>query len=280
MTPQHTIAGVVEASGIALHSGETVRAVLMPAEANTGIVFSRVGHQEVIPASVSSVVNTQLATTLGKGPVTIQTVEHLMSALWGVGVDNVQIEVEGSELPALDGCAMEWVKLLQGVGLKPQSSYRKFIHIMKPVEVRDGSRWARLEPANGMHLDVTIDFEDVHVGRQRFCLELSSARFVSELAWARTFGFEAHVPAMKKMGLVRGGSLKNALVFGTEGPLNPEGLRAVDEPVRHKMLDALGDLALLGFPIEGRLVAERPGHEIIVDLLRQVQKQSSCWETR
>jgi UDP-3-O-[3-hydroxymyristoyl] N-acetylglucosamine deacetylase len=280
VSQQHTIADAVVACGVALHSGEMVRAVLKPAEHNTGVVFSRTGHPDFITARVSSVVDTQLATTLGDGSVTIRTVEHLLSALRGIGVDNVRVEVDGPELPVLDGCSMEWVKLLHGVGLKQQASPRKVIHILAPIEVRDGSRWARLEPADGMQLDVTIDFEDVHVGRQRLCVDLTPECFVSDLAWARTFGFTKYVPVMQKMGLVQGGSLENALVFGPNGPMNPEGLRAPDEPVRHKVLDAVGDLALLGFPIEGRLVAECPGHGIIVALLREVEKQSGRWEVR
>lgn len=279
MTQQQTIADSVEISGIALHSGEQVHAALFPAKQDTGVVFSRKGHVELIPGCMNSVVNTQLATTLGHGSVTVRTVEHLLAALRGMGVDNIRVEVDGSELPVLDGCAMEWVNLLQGVGLKAQNAPRRVVHILEAIEIRDGPRWARLEPASGMQLDVTIDFDDVHVGRQRLCVELTPECFVSELAWARTFGFAEHVPAMKKMGLVRGGSLDNALVFGPKGPMNPGGLRAKDEPVRHKILDAIGDLALLGFPIEGRLIAERPGHGIIVALLREVEKQSDRWKT-
>jgi UDP-3-O-[3-hydroxymyristoyl] N-acetylglucosamine deacetylase len=277
---QHTIAGVIEASGVALHCGDMVHVRLIPAAQNTGAIFVRKGHQEEISASVSNVVDTRRATTLGRAGVTIGTVEHLLSALRGLGVDNLRIEVDGPELPALDGCAMAWVEHIQRVGLKRQNSPRRVVHVLEPIEIRDGDRWARLEPAAGMQLDVTIDFDDVHVGRQQLCVDLDPSSFVSELAWARTFGFAQHVPEMKRMGLVRGGSLDNALVFDTDGPMNPGGLRAPDEPVRHKILDALGDLALIGSPVEGRLVTERPGHGIIVALLRAVEKQTDSWETR
>jgi UDP-3-O-[3-hydroxymyristoyl] N-acetylglucosamine deacetylase len=166
------------------------------------------------------------------------------------------------------------------VGIEDQLPPQAIFEVCSPVEVRHGERFARLEPAAGCQLDLTIDFDHPAVGRQHLAMAMNPTRFCEEIAWARTFGFERHVPAMQRMGLVQGGSLDNALVFGDQGPLNPGGLRSPDEPVRHKLLDALGDLALLGHPMEGRLVAELPGHGLIVALLKAVMDRPECWQVR
>ena len=275
MRYQRTLAGELDVSGVALHGGGSVRAVLKPAQAGTGVIFERDGQK--IAACVENVVCTQLATTLGKGGTQIRTVEHLLSTLYGLGVDNVMVCVQGDELPILDGCGSAWVSRIQEVGLQEQSELIRPLIMERSVEIRDGDRWARLEPADGTELDITIDFDHPCVGRQNLSLALGPDTFDSELAWARTFGFERLVPAMQRLGLVRGGSLENALVFGEDAPLNEGGLRALDEPVRHKMLDALGDLALLGHPICGRLVAERPGHGIVFQLILAVTSATDSW---
>jgi len=273
--PQRTLENEVEVSGIALHGGGPVRALLQPAAPNAGVTFSCGGV--TIPARVEHVVDTQLATTLGVDGVRVRTVEHLLSTLYGLGLDNVNVVVDGDELPVLDGCGAEWIAHIQTAGMvEQQAPIQRFI-IKKPVEIQDGDRWARLEPAETTTLDITIDFDHPHVGHQHLVLELGPHTFAAELAWARTFGFEHMVPAMQRMGLVRGGSLENALVFGAAGPLNEGGLRAPDEPVRHKVLDALGDLALLGHPVTGRLVAERPGHGIIFQLMQAVMSDTESW---
>ncbi len=278
MTQQTTLSGEVSLSGVALHSGHQVAARLLPAPTDHGIVFSADGVQ--IPAQVDRVVDTQLATTLGCVGTNIRTVEHLLATLMGLGIDNALVEVEGGELPVLDGCAEAWVRAIRGVGICEQGSLKRVLEIQRPVEFADGERWARLEPHPGLSIDVTIDFDHPGVGRQQLALDLSPDCFEAELAWARTFGFERHVPAMRRMGLVRGGSLENALVFGAEGALNPGGLKQADEPVRHKMLDAMGDLALLGSAVRGRLVAQRPGHGLIIGLVRLVLSQLDAWELR
>jgi UDP-3-O-[3-hydroxymyristoyl] N-acetylglucosamine deacetylase len=185
-----------------------------------------------------------------------------------------------SEVPILDGCGADWVAQIQSVGIEDQLPPQTIFEVCSPVEVRHGDRFARLEPAAGCQLDLTIDFDHPSVGRQHLAMAMTPTRFCEEIAWARTFGFERHVPAMQRMGLVQGGSLDNAVVFGDQGPLNPGGLRSPDEPVRHKLLDALGDLALLGHPIEGRLVAEMPGHGLIVSLLKAVMDRPECWQVR
>lgn len=278
MTTQTTLSGVIERSGIALHSGEQVSVRLHPAEPGTGVVF--VVDGVAVSAAVAHVVDTQLATTLARDDVRVRMVEHLLAACVGVGLDNVRVEVEGDEVPVLDGCAAAWVESITEVGLSAQSEPRRAAVVLRPFEIVDGSRRARLLPADETVLDVSIDFEHAHVGRQQLELTLTPGAFARELAWARTFGFERHVPAMRRMGLVRGGSLDNALVFGEDGVLNTGGLRATDEPVRHKMLDALGDLALLGAPLKGRLEAERPGHGLIVGLLRAALDAGDVMEFR
>lgn len=266
MTAQATLAGVIERDGVALHSGEHVSVRLVPADPGAGIAFSIDG--EVIPAVLSHVVDTQLATTLGAAGARVRTVEHLLAACMGMGIDNLLVEVTGGEIPVLDGCAKAWVDAIESTGLMEQDALKRLAIIRRPLEIKDGPRWARLLPADETELDVRIDFDHPAVGCQHLSLALTPGTFAAELSWARTFGFERHVPAMRRMGLVRGGCLDNALVFGEDGPLNPGGLKAPDEPVRHKMLDALGDLALLGASLQGRLEAERPGHGVIVSLLR------------
>jgi len=275
MSAQTTLCDAFHRSGIALHGGHQVAVEIMPAPENHGLVF--VVNGQTIPAHVERVVDTQLATTLGNGQVSVRTVEHLLATLVGMGIDNARIEVEGGELPALDGCGEAWVQSINGVGIRQQDSPKRMVKILRPVEVSDGERWARLEPCSQLALDVTIDFDHPSVGRQHLCLDIEPGSFETELAWARTFGFERHVPAMKRMGLVRGGTLDNALVFGEDGPLNPIGLKRSDEPVRHKMLDVLGDLALLGSAVQGRMVTERPGHGLIVRLIQEVVAQPDSW---
>lgn len=276
MTLQTTLSGSLTAEGIALHTGEFTKATLLPGQPNSGFVFVRSGVE--IPATVAHVLDTQFATTVGLEGASVRTIEHLLASFRGLGLDNVRVEVEGGEIPVLDGCGAEWVTQIRSVGITTQQAPQSVFRIVAPVEVRHGQRFARLEPAEGCELDVTIDFEHTSVGRQQLAVALSPNRFCEEIAWARTFGFEQDVPTMRRMGLVQGGSLENALVFGEQGPLNPGGLRRPDEPVRHKVLDALGDLALLGHRLEGRLVAEMPGHGLIVSLLKATLDRPECWE--
>jgi len=273
---QRTIQAPIAVSGVSLHGGAMVGAKLEPMDEDSGVVFDVDGV--MIPAHVSHVVDTQLATTLGMDGARVRTVEHLLSTLLGMGIDNLCVKVQGDELPVLDGCASEWMTQIQSVGVVEQSQKLRQLHVVKPIEVGHGKRWARLEPGDGMAMDVTIEFDHPCVGRQQLSVDVNPRVFESELAWARTFGFERLVPAMQRMGLVRGGTLGNALVFGDAGPLNEGGLRAPDEPVRHKALDALGDMALLGHPFVGRLVAERPGHGIVFELVQATLNQSDAYE--
>jgi len=276
MKPQCTISAPFEMKGVGLHSGDLVRATLCPAPVDSGVRFEVDGVE--IPATVSHVVDTQLATTLGRAGARVRTVEHLLSAVYGLGIDNLRINVEGAEIPVLDGCGSRWSESLRASGIRSQGVPARTLRILRSVEVQHGDRTARLEPDSGFSMDVMIDFDHPSVGQQRLGVRMAPGVFDAELAWARTFGFERLVPAMKRMGLVRGGSLENALVFGEDGPLNEGGVRAPDEPVRHKALDAMGDLALLGHPLEGRLVAERPGHGLIVALVQAVLSSPDSWE--
>ena len=262
--------------GVALHSGERVVAHLQPAPPNFGVQFQVNGI--AIPARSTHVIDTQLATTLGQKGARIRMVEHLLATLYGLNIDNVLVVMEGAELPVLDGCAAAWCAFVSHAEVEEQEAPVQRFVVQRTVEVKEGKRWARIEPADSPELDVTIDFDHPSVGRQHFALGLDPENFVSELSWARTFGFERLVPAMQRMGLVRGGSLDNALVFGDEGPLNKGGLRASDEPVRHKMLDALGDLALIGHPVSGRLTTERPGHGITFQLVQALLSQEDSWK--
>jgi UDP-3-O-[3-hydroxymyristoyl] N-acetylglucosamine deacetylase len=273
MMHQHTIMRRVEIGGIGLHTGAEVRARLCPADPGSGVRFRPMGGAGLgLPAHSGHVRNTQLATTLGEGDFSVSTVEHLLATLLGLGIDNLLVEVEGPELPVLDGSGRPWMALLDTAGRQAQASPRRLLRVEKVVEVRQRNRKgpdrvARLLPAKGLSLWARIDFDHPDVGGQEFGLEISPDSFASELGWARTFGFLADVEALHRMGLARGGSLDNAVVFGPDGVMNPEGLRDPTEPVRHKLLDILGDLALVGSRIEGRCEAELPGHGLTHELV-------------
>lgn len=275
---QTTLQRAVSLSGEGLHFGMQTRVELRPAAVDTGYVFVRADCPGGIRVAQESVVQTTLATTLGNGDWSVATVEHLLAALRGSMLDNVEIAVDGDEVPALDGSARPWVALLAEAGVQEQDAKRRFLAIRKPVEIRDGNRWARILPADRLEIWARIDFRHPDVGEQELEIPLENGEFVHELCWARTFGFLSEVEAMRQMGLAQGGGLHNAIVYGPDGPLNPEGLRAADELVRHKLLDMLGDLALLGYPVLGRLEAERPGHALTVALLRALHERPDAWE--
>ena len=273
MTTQTTLSGVIERSGIALHSGEQTPFDCIT-EPGTGVVF--VVDGVAVSAAVAHVVDTQLATTLAH-----DVRVHGRASAHGVcGRRPRQREVGGGEeVPVLDGCAAAWVESITDTGLSSQSDPRRAAVVLRPFEIVDGPRRAQLLPADETVLDISIDFEHA-MSVVSSSAHAHTGYLRAGVAWARTFGFERHVPAMRRMGLVRGGSLDNALVFSEDGVLNTGGLRATDEPVRHKMLDALGDLALLGAPLKGRLEAERPGHGLIVGLLRAALDAGDVMEFR
>ena len=270
---QQTLKSAVTFQGVGLHTGKAVRMVLRPASADYGIWFRRtdLAGDTLIPARWDSVEPTSLCTFLTNGRgASVQTVEHLMAALAGLGVHNALIEIDGPEVPILDGSAMPFVQRILGRGLVEQAMPVRAFRVLKTVEVRDGDAVARLEPADMLEIDFAIDFSEAAIGYQSRRMTMSNGSFVRELSDSRTFCRAADVDAMRARGLGLGGTLDNALVFDGDRILTPGGLRHADEPVRHKMLDALGDLSLAGGPIQGRYTGIRAGHALTNRLLRKL----------
>jgi UDP-3-O-[3-hydroxymyristoyl] N-acetylglucosamine deacetylase len=267
---QRTIAEKISCTGIGLHGGAPVQLTLHPARLDSGIVFVRNdGARTVeIPARADQVSSTQFATTLGKGPLSVGTVEHLLAAIYGLGIDNIRIELDGPEVPVMDGSAASFVFLIRAAGIFEQRAPRRVLRVRRPVEVHDGERVARVEPGRGFRISYAIDFQHPAIGRQSLPgFELREGSFERELCRARTFGFLHEVQALWRAGLGRGGSLDNTVVLDDRRVLNPEGLRMPDEFVRHKALDLLGDFALLGMPLEGHVHVLRGGHALHQKLL-------------
>jgi UDP-3-O-[3-hydroxymyristoyl] N-acetylglucosamine deacetylase len=261
---QRTVAERISISGVGLHSGQPVTLTLVPAPANSGVVFVRTdlpGRPEV-PARPEFVVDTALATSLGRGAARVGTVEHLLAALVGMGIDNVRAELDGPEVPIMDGSSAPFCFLIRSVGTVSQSRPKNFLVIKRPVEVREGDKFARLVPAARFSVSCTIDFRHPLITDQTFRMDFSDRTFDREIAKARTFGFLRDVEKLKSIGLARGGSLDNAIVVDDFNILNPDGLRFPDEFVRHKILDAVGDLSLLGMPVVGHLEAYKSGHAL------------------
>jgi UDP-3-O-[3-hydroxymyristoyl] N-acetylglucosamine deacetylase len=278
---QHSLAGSVSCEGIGLHTGQVVRLCLKPAGIDHGIVFVRTDVNKfirTIPALISKVTTTQLGTNIANSAGTaVGTIEHIMAALFGLGIDNAIIELDGPEVPILDGSSQPFSAMIQSVGTRAQGAPRRSLEILKAVEVRHGNKLARLEPFDGFQLDVTVDFESRAIGRQRLVFDCTPESFADDLGAARTFGFADQVDALQANGLALGGSLENAIVIDGDEIVNQGGLRFEDEFVRHKALDAVGDLALAGAPIKGRYVAERSGHELNAALVRALLADTSAW---
>jgi UDP-3-O-[3-hydroxymyristoyl] N-acetylglucosamine deacetylase len=271
-------------AGIGVHSGAHVRMALTPAAADTGIVFVRSdvrGVDNAILAHADFVSDTRNCTTIcNAAGVEVATVEHLLSACAGLGIDNLHVELDGAELPILDGSSAPFVQILLNAGLKTQRTPRRVLRVLEPVEVRMGAKSAALLPSEGfegLDLDVTIRFSDPAIGVQRRRVALTKDTFLSEIAHARTFGFMADVDAMRAAGLGRGASMDNTLVVDAGRVVNPEGLRFEDEFVRHKMLDAIGDLAMAGAAICGRFVADQPGHALNARLVQALLETPEAW---
>jgi UDP-3-O-[3-hydroxymyristoyl] N-acetylglucosamine deacetylase len=267
---QHTIRKPVGIEGVGLHSGKVARITLAPAPADAGIVFRVRSTGERIPARAESVVNSHYATTVGVNGTRIQTVEHLMAAVSGLGIDNLDIEVDGPEIPALDGSAKPFVALLAFAGRVQQSARIRPLTLPCPLRVGDGGRWIHIVPAERLRITYTLDNDHPAIGTQVLSWTPSERSFVEEFAPARTYGFLKDLGLMRKNGLARGGSLDNAIVLGNRGALN--GLRYRDEFVRHKMLDLVGDLALLGRPIRAHVIARNGGHALNIELVLAVQR--------
>lgn len=283
MHRQQTIAEKVSCTGIGLHSGAPVQLTLLPARADSGIVIVRNdrGRSVEIPARAASVSSTRFATTLGSGEDTVATVEHLLAALYGLGIDNARVVVEGPELPVMDGSAAPFVYLVRSAGIFAQRERRNVLRFRKPVEFRDGDRWIRVEPARDFRVEYAIDFQHPAIGRQEYVVEGNDTpRFEREIAGARTFGFLRDVRQLWDAGLAKGGSLENTVVLDDSGVINPDGLRWSDEFVRHKVLDLYGDLALLGLPIQGRVRVEQGGHSMHLGLVSAILENPDAWRTQ
>lgn len=286
MLRQRTIQKTISTKGVGLHSGRRVELTLRPAAPNTGIVFHRVDLPEVVdlPARADQVGNTRLASVLQQGDVRVSTVEHLMSALAGLGIDNLHIDLTAEEVPIMDGSAGTFVYLLRSAGLQEQAAPKKFLRVLKPIEVREGegkdAKWARLEPYNGFALSFSIDFKHPAIdSTANFAkVDFEKDSYAKTIARARTFGFASEVEALRSIGLARGGSLDNAIVMDEYRVLNSDGLRFDDEFVKHKILDAIGDLYLIGRPLVAHYVACKSGHGLNNQLARALLAQQDAWE--
>jgi UDP-3-O-[3-hydroxymyristoyl] N-acetylglucosamine deacetylase len=286
MLQQRTLKSLTRAVGVGLHSGQRVELTLRPAAPDTGIVFRRIDLPEPVDIVVSAeaVTDTRLASTLSKGGAKVLTVEHLMSACAGLGVDNLMVDITAEEIPILDGSAASFVFLLQSAGIVTQNAPRRFIRILRPVEVREGTgangKWARLEPFHGYKLRFEIEFHHPAVDSTGQCVEfdLSTGSYSRDIARARTFGFTKDVEMMRANGLALGGGLDNAIVMDDYKVLNADGLRYDDEFVKHKILDAMGDLYLVGKPLLGSYSAFRSGHALNNTLLRALLAKKDAWE--
>ncbi|MBV8030044.1 MAG: UDP-3-O-acyl-N-acetylglucosamine deacetylase, partial [Betaproteobacteria bacterium] len=282
MLRQRTLKSLVSASGVGLHTGRKVRLTLRPAAPNTGIVFRRVdlASPVEVPARAQLVGEARLASTLVQGDVKIHTVEHLMSALAGLGIDNAYADVDAAELPIMDGSAAPFALLLQQAGIEEQPAPKKFLRVKKRVEVSEGDKWARLEPYEGYKLSFSIEFRHPVIERttQSVTLDFAQTSYLKEIARARTFGFMHDMEDLRESGLALGGGLDNAVVLDEYRVLNAEGLRFADEFIRHKLLDAVGDLYLLGGPLLGAFTAHKSGHALNNRLLRALLTDAAAFE--
>jgi UDP-3-O-[3-hydroxymyristoyl] N-acetylglucosamine deacetylase len=276
---QQTIKRSVACHGIGIHSGRPAHLVIHPAPANSGVNFIRTDlpGTPVIPARSSRVVDSSLATTLGSEQAYVSTVEHLLAAMAGLKIDNARIELSGPELPILDGSAAPFTVLLQKAGIKALRWPRAFFQMQKPLEIADGDKYIGIEPAAVSKLTYTIDFPHPAIGRQQFTFQLGTKAFCREIAPARTFGFLQDVQKLQANGQALGGSLENAIVLDDHGIMNPEGLRFRDEFVRHKILDLIGDLALLGWPILGHIRVAKGSHALHQKFMQALLQQQETW---
>jgi UDP-3-O-[3-hydroxymyristoyl] N-acetylglucosamine deacetylase len=279
MRLQRTLKSDVSLNGVGLHSGKPTRVILRPAGPNRGVTFVRIDlpNQPEISAHYKNIVNTQLATTLGSGKATISTVEHVLAAFQGLGIDNAVIEVDGAEVPIMDGSSEPFCRAIESVGTESQLQVRPYLVLRRKVELKMGEKWAVAEPASHLEIHGSIDWDHPSIGYQEFHYHEGETSF-DELASARTFGFLRDVEALKKMGLARGGSLENAVVLDNVLVLNPDGLRFPDEFVRHKILDALGDFKLAGIAIQASVRLHRAGHDLHSQLLTEIFRNPDNYE--
>ena len=282
MVRQRTLKKTVQATGVGLHTGERVDITLRPAPVNSGIVFRRVDLKPIVEirAEAHAVHDTRLSTCLEAKGARVATIEHLMSACSGLGVDNAYVDLNSAEIPIMDGSAGTFIFLLQSAGIMEQTAAKKFIRIKKTVEVREGDKWVRFEPFNGYKLGFTINFTHPVFAstKQTVTIDLGVHSYIKEVSRARTFGFMQDVEAMRAQGLAMGGNLDNAIVMDEYRVINPDGLRCEDEFVKHKVLDAIGDLYLLGHSLIGAFSGHKSGHALNNALLRALLADDQAWE--
>lgn len=282
MLKQRTLKSLVRATGVGLHSGVKVTLILRPAAPDTGIVFRRVDLEPPVELRTDpySVVDTRLCSGLQREGVKVSTVEHLMSALSGLGIDNLYVDIDAAEIPIMDGSAATFVFLLQSAGIEEQAVAKKFMRVKKTVAVEDGDKWARLDPYDGFRLTFSIVFNHPAVDRtgSSVTVDFAEHSYVKEVARARTFGFMQDVETLRDHGLALGGSLENAIVMDEYRVLNADGLRYADEFVKHKVLDAVGDLYIVGHPLLASFSAHKSGHALNNELLRALLADQSAWE--
>lgn len=282
MINQRTLKNVIRATGVGIHSGEKVFMTLRPAPVNTGIVFRRVDLEDApeVPGFATVVGDTSMNTSLEQDGVKVSTVEHLMSAFAGLGIDNAYVDLSSAEVPIMDGSAGPFVFLIQSAGIEEQSAAKRFIRIREPVEVRMEDKWAKFEPFDGFRVSFKIDFNHpVFRSHQSFAsVDFSTTSYLNEVARARTFGFMRDIEMLRERNLVLGGSMDNAVVLDDYRVLNEDGLRYEDEFVKHKVLDAIGDLYLLGHPLIGAFSGYKSGHNLNNLLLRELLARPSAWE--
>jgi UDP-3-O-[3-hydroxymyristoyl] N-acetylglucosamine deacetylase len=274
-----TIQRPVEAAGVGLHSGVPVKVRILPAPPSTGIVFLRTDLDRFpVPASWRHVARVSYATSLMRQGVLISTTEHMLSVFYSMGLDNAYVEIDNLEVPILDGSGLPYVRLIESAGLKQHRRLRRYLRIRRAVTVEDHGRRISILPAESFQLTCEVFYDHPLVGRQMIEMEVSPGRYASDIAPARTFGFEADLGRMKDMGLIRGASLENAVCFDGDHVMNPGGLRFADECCRHKALDLIGDLALLGKPLLGHVIAERAGHAMHTALVNRIMSDPSLYE--
>jgi len=282
MISQRTLKNVIRATGVGLHTGDKVLLALRPAPPTPGIIFRRIDLDPVVelPASVAFVGDTRMSTTLERDGASVSTVEHLMSAFAGLGIDNAYVDIDAAEVPIMDGSAGPFVFLIQSAGIEEQPVAKKFLRVTREIEIQDGDKWARFEPFEGFKVEFSIDFEHpiLQSSSQAACVDFSTTSYLKEVSRARTFGFLQDVESLQASGLARGGSLDNAIVMDRFHILNEDGLRYSDEFVKHKILDAIGDLYLLGHSLIGSFSAYKSGHALNNRLLREIKASEDAWE--
>ena len=282
MKMQMTVNKIIEFFGIGMHTGRDISVRVLPSGEDTGITFVRsdVPGAVAIKAEPSNVVATSYATSLGKDGVSVSTVEHLMAAFYGLGVDNAVVELDGPEVPIMDGSSAYFIAMIESAGLRELDSPRRYLVIKRPIKVADKDKYILLMPAvcGELSIDYSIDFAHSLLQSQTYSGHFSSDAFREDMGMARTFGFLKDVEMLRANGLARGGSLDNAIVIGDNGVLNEDGLRYPDEFVRHKVLDMVGDISILGLPVIGRLVAHRSGHSLNHKLVKEIMRRPARWE--